>query len=165
MTSNRQNGAASIKALIGMLMIGIAAHAGLPYLPLNGPPPVRVAEVKKSPTATVIALEKAAAKNSTNTLAVAKPTASGTTNSTMAITEIPDAPLVGTASATDVTFVAPGGELVAPGMLGITPQMLATYFRPVNFGTNGGVIGGVLPIGFVPPFTRPESSRAEYIVK
>ena len=174
MTSNRQNGAASIRALLGMVMIGIAAHAGLPYLPLTGPPPLRVAAARPSATAAVIALEKSAAKSSspnnfTNTPAAAETAALVSTNSASApeaAQNIPDAPLVGTtAGPADGTVGVPVFNLPEQGLMTITPQMLATYFRPVSFGTNGGVIAGVLPIGFVPPFTRLESSRAEYIVK
>jgi hypothetical protein len=49
-------------------------------------------------------------------------------------------------------------------MVMITPQVLATYFRPLTVGTNDGFITGQMPVGFVPPFTHPDS-RAEYNVK
>jgi hypothetical protein len=56
--------------------------------------------------------------------------------------------------------------LPTPDLLGITPQMLATYFRPVQFGTNSAALVGPFHVGFMPPQPAPEkSSRAEYIVK
>lgn len=163
MTRIRHNSAAALRALIGMVMIGIAAHAGLPYLPLVGPPPMRV-EAKKIPPAPVVA--EVAVKAPTNIPPVLKTLAVATnapeeTNVPVDILAMPSGPL-------DQTFVSPGVGLTGQGMTGITPQMLASYFRPVVVGTNTGVIGGMLPMGFVPPFTvmQPHAdSHAEYIVK
>lgn len=165
MTPIRQNGAASLRALVGMVMIGIAAHAGLPYLPLAGPPAMRL-EPKKIPTAPVV-VATTAIKAPTNLPPVLK-TLTMTTNVSEGETNLP-VEIVGMPGGTaDQTFVTPGFTVTGQGMGSITPQMLATYFRPVTIGTNTGVIGGMLPIGFVPPFTRPEThadSHAEYIVK
>ena len=163
MTHIRQNNAAALRALIGMVMIGIAAHAGLPYLPLVGPPPMRV-EAKKIPPAPVVA--EVVVKASTNIPPVLKTLAVATnapeeTNVTVDILGMPIGPV-------DQTFVPPEAGLTGQGLTGITPQMLAHYFRPVAVGTNPGVIGGMLPMGFVPPFTalQPHAdSHAEYIVK
>ena len=164
MTPIRQNRAAPLRALAVMVMIGIAAHAGLPYLPIAGPPAMRV-EPKK--IAAPVVAEAPAAKAPTNlppvlqTLATATNAPAEETNAPVEMLAMPD-------SATDHTFVSPGFTAAGQGMAGITPQMLANYFRPVTIGTNNGVIGGMLPIGFVPPFTPTEThadSRAEYIVK
>lgn len=163
MTFIRQNRAVSLRALIGMVMIGIAAHAGLPYLPIAGPPAMRM-EPKKI---VVPAVVEVAVKAPTNippvlqTLAIPTNAPVEETNGPVEILGMPN-------GATDHTFVSPGFSAAGQGMSGITPQMLATYFRPVTIGTNTGVIGGMLPIGFVPPFTPTEmhaNSRAEYIVK
>jgi hypothetical protein len=170
MTPIRHHNAASLRALIGMLLIGIVARAGLPYLPVVGPPETRVA-VKKTNDVSVIALEKSRAKNFSNTVAAVAmplpaPTKSADTN---AETNAPAVTMLAMPeSAVDPTFGPTVFNLSEQGLVNITPQMLATYFRPVNVGTNSGVIGGALPIGFVPPFTVSGShpdSRAEYIVK
>lgn len=164
MTPIRQSSAASLRALAGMVMIGIAAHAGLPYLPIAGPPAMRM-EPKKIVTAAVV--ETPVVKAPTNvppvlkTLEIPTNAPAEETNGPVEILGMPD-------GATDHTFVSPGFTATGQGMSGITPQILATYFRPVTIGTNTGVIGGMLPIGFVPPFTPTEThadSRAEYIVK
>ena len=56
--------------------------------------------------------------------------------------------------------------LPTPDLLSITPQMLAAYFRPVQFGTNAAALVGPFHVGFMPPQPVPDkSSRAEYIVK
>ncbi len=171
MITSRQDSAASMRALIGVIMIGMVAHAGLPYLPLNGPPTMRIAAAKKPDVAPIIALEKERAKAFSNSaaaiempsLAATKPDSSMPETNAMS-----PALLQPSASFTDVSISAPVFNLTEQGMQTITPQMLAAYFRPLNVGTNGGVISGVLPMGFIPPFTRPEAhpdSRAEYIVK
>lgn len=144
------------RALIGMVLIGIAAHAGLPYLPVYGPPAMRMTAKPPPPPAVV---EVKADKIPTNVppmLATvpAMPTNSfsGETNASAELIAMPRMP-------GDENF-----PLNAQGMVAITPQVLAAYFRPVTFGTNSGVITGGEPLGFVPPFTHPDS-RAEYIVK
>ena len=164
MTPSRQNGAATMKALLGMVLIGIAAHAGLPYLPLTGPPPMRVA-VKSVAAPAPVVIEKT--KAPTNLPPVLK-TLALVTNTPNLETNPPVEMMAMPAGADDHPPGVPVFNLTEQSMPSITPQMLATYFRPVTIGTNGGVIGGVLPIGFVPPFTRLEShadSRAEYLLK
>ena len=146
-----------------MVMIGMGAHAGLPYLPLVGPPPMRVAAAKPSPVSSVIALEKSAANSVTNVPPVLETVAA--TNILIPETNAPVEMLALPSGPVDPTFGPSVFNSTEPGMVNLTPQMLATYFRPVVMGTNTAIIGGVLPIGFVPPFTRPESSHAEYIVK
>src|SRR5258707_277933 len=47
------SGIYSLKALGAMLALGAMAHAGNPYLPLIGPPPLRILAVK-SPAATTV---------------------------------------------------------------------------------------------------------------
>ena len=162
MKLGRKKSAASLKALIAMLMIGIVAHAGPPYLPVYGPPPLRVAEAKKpTAAAAVIALEKSAARSLTNppALLVTKAVTSADTN-------LPAEPLVGVSSSaeSDGTFAPTVFALSEQGMAHMTPQMLATYFQPVVVGTNGGFTTAQVPMGFVPPFAHADS-RAEYIVK
>ncbi len=171
MTPIRQNSAASLRALIGVVLIGIVAHAGLPYLPLTGPLEMRVA-AKKTNDFSVIALERQRAKTFSNVVAsVAMPAPAPTMAGTNLTEETnpPTVPLLAMpTSGGDQTFGPTVFNLTEQGMVSITPQMLATYFRSVTVGTNSGVIGGVLPIGFVPPFTVSQThpdSRAEYIVK
>ena len=134
-----------------------------------GPPPMRIT-AKKTNDLSIIALEKLRAKDASNLVAaVAMPVPAPTraagkpvaeTNSTdVTLLTLPEA-------APDQTFGPTVFNLAEQGGSIVTPQMLATYFRPVTIGTNSGVIGGVLPIGFVPPFTVPHpDSRAEYLVK
>ena len=52
-----------------------------------------------------------------------------------------------------------------PDLLGITPQMLATYFRPIQLGTNSAVPIMPFQVIFMPPMPPDKSSHAEYIVK
>ena len=171
MTRTRQTGAAAFKALFGMFFIGTAGHAQLAYLPVAGPPPLRVAAAKPSAAASIIALEKSAANSLTNLPPVltTKPLEANRTNCFSADTNAPlTEPLIGVSPSTPAadTFAVPVFNLPSSSTMSMTPQLLATYFRPINVGTNGAAVIGAVPIGFVPPFTDPDkSSRAEYIVK
>ena len=64
------------------------------------------------------------------------------------------------------TFSASVFALPTPDLLSITPQMLTTYFHPVEFGTNAAGLAGPFHVSFMPPLPQPDkSSHAEYIVK
>jgi hypothetical protein len=164
----KKSGLAAMKALILMVTFGIVAHAGLPYLPLVGPPALRMMATK-DPHAAVVPLGDAE-KNSTNTLAAIEVTAlnHSTNSETTATATLADTlPLIGVGGANllNENFGVPVLGMTSPEFLNITPQMLAAYFRPVAWGTNAGFVGP-FPAGFVPPFAqRDKSSRAEYQVK
>ena len=168
-----KSGIASLKALGIVLALGAVAHASLPYLPLLGPPPMRMLAKKNPQTAVVIKLETPPAAVSTNSLAVVEvKDFPGTTNATstdaattfLTAAEPPIAVAAG--NSLEETFSASVFALPTPDLLGITPQMLATYFRPVQFGTNSAALVGPFHVSFMPPMPSPEnSSRAEYIVK
>jgi hypothetical protein len=167
--------AASLKALGIVVVLGAVAHAGLPYLPLVGPPPLRLLAMKNPQRAVVIKLEIPPTVAPTNTPGVVEAKVfPGTTNAT-STDAVPayfaaSGPLIGGEAnqSLEDTFRASIFALPTPDMLSITPQMLATYFRPVQFGTNDGALTGPFHVGFMPPLPLPEpekSSRAEYIVK
>jgi hypothetical protein len=165
----KNTGWATGKALLIMIGFGIVAHAGLPYLPLVGPPALRVM-VAKDPHAAVVPLNANGGENSTNSLAAIEITALNTNANAAHTTTatLSDAlPLigVGSANALNENFGVPVLGMTSPEFLNITPGMLATYFRPVVWGTNAGFVGP-FPSGFVPPFAqREKSSHAEYEVK
>ena len=62
-------------------------------------------------------------------------------------------------------FTASVFMLPTPDLLGISPQMLASYFRPVQLGTNYAALTGPFHVTFMPPLPPDKSSHAEYIVK
>ncbi len=138
---------------------GAAAQAGLPYLPLLGPPPLRI-QVIRSPVAAVTKpLAVATPSRATNAPALA-----GNTNlPALSQTVATPAPLMPVASPSGNDAAPPVFELPTPELLGITPQMLATYFRPVQ-GTNA-FVATTFPISFMPPLPPEKSSHAEYNVK
>jgi hypothetical protein len=161
-------GIASLKALGIVLALGAVAHAGLPYLPLTGPPPLRLLAVKNPRPVAGLKIEAAPVAH-TNLAAVAVKNFPGTTNatSTDAANAFLAGPLngLGADRSLEETFSASVFALPTPDLLSITPQMLATYFHPVQFGTNT-VLTGPFHVGFMPPVPVPDkSSRAEYIVK
>jgi hypothetical protein len=49
----------------------------------------------------------------------------------------------------------PPGSFPASDLLSITPQMLAEYFRPLQFGTNAASMPAVMPVGFMPATPAP----------
>jgi len=157
---------ASLKALGAFLVLGAVAHGSLPYLPLLGPPPLRIQAVKRPPPNNAVV--KFVGSTVTNLAAMAAIEAklpAGSTNpaivgpSKPALISIPD-----TDKALGDTFSATVFALPTPNLLGISPEMLATYFRPVQRGTNI-VPMGLLPITFMPPLPPDKSSHAEYNVK
>jgi hypothetical protein len=165
-------GHASLKALAIVVALGAVAHASLPYLPLIGPPPLRV-QVVKSPSATAVEF-------------LAKPAGPASRSPLAAATSISSVPAMAMAATNVMGPAIPAGfvpqvaenpeqslgdafstsvfPLPTPDLLGITPQMLASYFRPVQSGTNFTFVGP-FHVSFVPPLPPDKSSHAEYIVK
>jgi hypothetical protein len=158
-------GTASLNALAAIVVLGAVAHAGLPYLPLIGPPPLRV-QATKSPAAAVVKFEAPLAVAVTNLPAVAAKEFPGTTNSTGGAVPLAAAPMLNSSTEESVgeTISSSVFTLPTPDLMGITPQMLATYFHPVQFGTNA-VLTGPFRVSFLPPLSPEKSSHAEYIVK
>lgn len=163
-------GIASLKALGAVVALGAAAHASLPYLPLIGPPPLRMQVVKKPAAAFKIEMPPAAI--STNMVADITPRIfPDLTNSTSSGGPAFAGPLIGPGAeqALGDTFTGSVFALPTPDLLGLTPQMLATYFHPVQLGTNAALTGP-FHVGFMPPVppavaAPDKSSHAEYIVK
>jgi hypothetical protein len=62
------------------------------------------------------------------------------------------------------TTAAPIMQLSTPDLMGITPEMLATYFHPNAAGTNAVAVPVPFRVGFVPPLAPP-SSHSEYNLK
>lgn len=158
-----------VKAFILAVGIATAARAGLAYLPLAGPPQLRVLAVKNAKQVPAPTIETATAHSETNALA---PLATSTANSNNTASVIIAAPtdnlppiVMSTGNALDSVFTTPIFALATPDLMGITPQMLATYFHPVAFGTNGVEVVAPFRVGFVPPLLPEKSSHAEYIVK
>jgi len=153
-------GIASLKALGIVVVAGAVTHAGLPYLPQIGPPPLRV--LAKSSSAADSKIIAAPAPLVTNLpVVVAATSSSGETNSPGS-----NAPVVAANANTalEETFTRSVFPLSTPDLLGITPQMLATYFHPIRFGTNA-ILPGPFRVSFLPPLPPDKSSHAEYNVK
>jgi hypothetical protein len=162
-------GIASLKALGAFLVLGAVAHGSLPYLPLLGPPPLRIQAVKSPPpNNAVVKFVGSTVTNLTamaTTAAIEAKSTAGSTNP--AIVSLHQPALIGipdSDKALGDTFSATVFTLPTPNLLGISPEMLATYFRPVQRGTNV-VPMGLLPITFMPPLPPDKSSHAEYNVK
>jgi hypothetical protein len=159
--------------LAALLAIGTAVHAAIPYLPQVGPPPLRVEAVKSPATVTVLKLAPATpAATITNTIpVVAKaPISLPSTNQVASTNNTPDeiasasAPAPEASQSLGQTFTASVFTLPTPDLVGITPQMLVTYFHPVQLGTNSAITA--FPLSFVPPMPADiKSSHAEYILK
>jgi hypothetical protein len=152
-------GIASLKALGAFLVLGAVAHGSLPYLPLLGPPPLRLQAVKSPPPNRVV---KFVGSPVTNLAAIEMKLPAGSTNPASVSPEKPALiSLPDTDKALGDTFSATVFALPTPDLLGISPQMLATYFRPVQRGTNIVPVG-LLPITFMPPLPPDKASHAEY---
>ena len=172
MKRNEIMGTASLKSLAIVISFGIVARAGLPYLPLTGPPPLRMLAVKNPHSAAITPLESGHNKPGTNTLqnleALVLPSSVNNTNFPGLTNSVSTEPLISPGydnpladPRTAAIFAMP-----TPDLLSITPQMLATYFHPVTSGTNAGGFVGPYPVGFTPPLPQANPpSRAEYIVK
>jgi len=128
-----QLGRASWKALGAVVALGAGAHAAMPYLPLIGPPPLRVQTVK-SPASVIAMLETTPALAATN-LPVFVDSKNSTDTTNLTGVELPTAlqPLIGpdTGTSLEDTFTATIFALPTPDLLGLTPQALAAYFRPL----------------------------------
>jgi hypothetical protein len=166
-------GNAWLKMLVAVVALGAAAHASMPYLPLLGPPPLRIQVVQTPATAAVVEFQATPSVTATNRdVAVAGTLSPGTTNTNRASVSVTPA-LIGPGTGADLPVGDPANTsifgLPTPDMLGITPQALAAYFRPIRFGTNAPAPLGSLPLVFVPPLppdnAHDKSSHAEYIVK
>jgi len=163
-----------LKALSAMVVLGAVAHASMPYLPLIGPPPLRLQVVKKAPGNFLKFLAQpppapATAMTATNSLVAAE---SGAPGSTHGIAAAPLVSLVSAPASAPSPELLLGNELAGsiltmptPDLLGITPQMLATYFRPLQLGTNSALLTAPFRVSFMPPLPPDKSSHAEYNVK
>ena len=159
------------KAFILMLGLGAVAHAGLGYLPLVGPPPLRIVAAKK-PVTVLVPLDLSADTNmaaelatneSDKFLALNAAALTGQTNSTDDMLPI----ALGAGNVSDDPFAPAVFALAPPELLNITPQMLTAFFHPIARGTNDGPgVAGPVPVMFMPPAIKSSpSSHAEYIVK
>jgi hypothetical protein len=163
-------GLASLKGLGAVVVLGAVAHAGMPYLPLIGPPPLRVQAVK-SPAAAPVKYEATPALAATNPpVAVEAKDSPAMTNATSLTSPVAAPPLLPESPDGSLgdTFASSVLAMPTPDLLGITPQMLATYFHPVRMGTNCAAPAGPFQVIFMPPLPPPppdKSSHAEYIVK
>jgi hypothetical protein len=157
------------KAFIAALGLGAVAHAGLGYLPLTGPPPLRF-QASKNLQAAVAQINLTADTNFAAALAATDAIGRPVTNTMTAFTETNSTfdmqPIaLGAGNISDDPF-APGVlSLAPPDLLNITPQMLTAFFHPVPRGTNTSAV--LSPVMFMPPQIKvPQpSSHAEYIVK
>ena len=159
-----------MKALGLIIALGAVAHASLPYLAVVGPPPLRMLASRK-PHAAVVKLETPATATTNSLTAVEAKAQSAATNATAGDQPAGAAPFNGLAAdrSLEETFSASVFALPTPDLLSITPQMLATYFHPVEIGTNSGPSAGAIRVSFMPPLPPPpepvKSSHAEYLVK
>jgi hypothetical protein len=120
--------------------------------------------LSKVTTRTAITTFKYVAPLATNNLATVAATKDAAvvtngTNLTPTVSAPTDDQVLGDA------FSASVFSLPAPDLLGISPDMLATYFRPVRTGTNSAELIGPFHVSFTPPVAPDRSSHAQYIVK
>lgn len=165
--------------LAGLLAIGTAVHAAMPYLPLIGPSPLRFETEKHPANAVPESVASPVTVIGTNTSQMTVTPTSARTNETPTVTAtVAAAGSNQLSSGLATPIVSQSGDfdpamdgfspavfaLPTPDLLGITPQTLATYFHPVHFDTNALVVGA-FPLSFVPPMPTDKSSHAEYIIK
>jgi len=164
------------KALILAVGVASVARAGIAYLPLTGPPALRMLTMKSPKLTPMIAVPAMKIELSTN-LATGDSNCPDikALNTNMTATVVnsagdyaPTLPIL--VMGPDNPLGVPNGasifNLPAQDTMGITPQILATYFQPMISGTNGTAVAGPFRVGFIPPFAQPDkSSHAEYIVK
>ncbi|HTB83537.1 MAG TPA: hypothetical protein VK742_07785 [Candidatus Sulfotelmatobacter sp.] len=165
-----------IKAFVLAAGIATVARAGLSYLPHTGPPPMRVAIVKSParPPEPKIALVAVIPAHDTNSPAAVENCIADTNPIVISSKPSDDEsklpPIVlGADNAMQMPGPGPANgpammQLDTPDLMGITPAMLATYFRPNATGTNALVVPVPFRVGFVPPLAAP-SSHSEYNVK
>lgn len=168
--------------LAAVLALGMAARAAVPYLPLVGPPTLRMEPVRQVEMENVHLFEPGPAPVKTNSLPAASSTnttakvdaksAANIASDVTAVAPAKNEPETSTSESGAAQFNQSLGDafttsvfaLPTPDLLGITPEALATYFRPVRLGTNAPVVGP-FPLSFIPPVPPNKSSHAEYILK
>jgi hypothetical protein len=170
-----------IKALILALGTASMAQAGGAYLPLTGPPAMRVLAVKSPKLTPMMAVSAMKIETSTN-LAAADTNcldikAFNTNTTETVVSSAGGNSGAGYGPTLPAIVMSPGNPLEVPNgasmftlpsqdTMGITPQILATYFQPMVLDTNGAAIAVPVRVGFIPPFAQPDkSSHAEYIIK
>ena len=165
-----------IKAFVLAAGVATVARASLTYLPQTGPAPLRVAMVKApvlvpETTKLVLVAPPVIPAHDTNSLAAVENCIADT--NPVVITSKPsddEATLPPIVLGADNPLQGPGANgasmmQAAPSdMMGISPEMLATYFKPNGAGTNAAVVVP-LRVGFVPPLATPPSSHSEYNIK
>lgn len=155
---------------IAWLLTACAVPAGPPYLPLIGPAPLRLQPiVSHSATASWKQVPGPSMTSATNTAALAETavtTVAGTNAASPSMISLAgNSPHPGDAQVLGDSFAASVFSLPAPDLLGISPEMLATYFHPVQLGTNAVGVLGPFHVSFTPPVAPDNSSHASYIVK
>ena len=169
-----------IKALIVAIGTASAARAGIAYLPLTGPPALRMLAVK-SPKPAPAAAAPTMKTETTTKVAMADTNCpeikAFNTNTTETVVSSAGGPAANSQVIMPAIAMGPGNPLDVPnnvsvftlspqGSYGITPQILATYFQPTLTETNGTSVAVPFRVGFIPPFAQPDkSSHAEYIIK
>lgn len=168
-----KSGSATLQAVAIVVVIGSIARGSMPYLPLVGPSPLRLAIVKaparpavpvetlatNAPApvaATPVALNSAVATNNALELLAGQ---NGPATNPVSPVMLPDSEKALGDTFSSAIFTMPPSDLV-----GMTPQMLATYFHPVLHATNP-VVNLLFPVTFMPPLPPDQSSHAEYNVK
>ncbi|HEV2693239.1 MAG TPA: hypothetical protein VG347_10125 [Verrucomicrobiae bacterium] len=161
-----------IKAMILAIGMASVARAGIPYLPLTGPPALRVLAVKSTKTVPAMKTEISTnlAKGDTNCPDI-QPFNTNTTETVVGWAGGSGPNLGGPLPSLNM---GPGSPLdgvspfaMAPqNTVNMTPQMLATYFQPLVIDTNGAAVTAPFRVGFIPPFAEPDkSSHSQYIIK
>lgn len=155
------------KALLLAVGVATVARAGMAYLPLTGPLPLRVLAVK-TPQPLPEIIPTPLAQHDPNSPAAVENCVNDT--NPIVITSTPSdhlPPVVMSGrTAMEQPFGTPMFALPSPELMGITPQMLATYFHPVGVNTNEAAAVFPFRVGFVPPVAPPErSSHSEYNIK
>ena len=154
----------------------LVTQAGITYLAKTGPVPLRWEAVSATDNPFVLpplAMEESTPTNAESVEALAPSTQSATNSepsaqvaAQVASPTIPVSIVTTTAPGEDLsTAVAPMPYPSASDLLGVSPQMLAEYFKPIQNGTNLISVPVVLPpgVGFIPPTPAPGApSRATY---
>lgn len=171
-------------------LASVRVHAGDPYLPLIGPPPMRIMTATDRAAAPLVVAavtvtDKTNAAVATATKAVTTSDKAetafhaGSTNSAANAVAVESSvnvlprdqrpepkPFVGPRSLSDGSpeegFGASMLALPTPDLLGITPQTLASYFCPMRTGTNSAEFVGPFPLSFMPPLLpQPVSAQGK----
>lgn len=159
-----------LKAFVLAVSVATVARAGLAYLPVTGPLPLRMQAGKSPPLKFETVAGQFPAETKPDTALASLVSSADTTplaanSATNIFPALPPVSL-GAGNVLDDTFGAAIFALPMPELMGLTPQMLALYFHPAGNGTNGAALVGPFHVGFIPPLLPSEkSSHAEYIVK